>query len=75
MASAVDSSISRKRRKLNPPDAGPYILRSLVDSLPVVPEGGDENVHINCVELWSKFRLICCIVIYFRPWEAGVLVT
>ncbi|KAI1980210.1 hypothetical protein LOZ53_006669 [Ophidiomyces ophidiicola] len=42
----------RKRRKLNPPETGPYVLRQLVDQIPVSAEG-DQGAHITCVEYWN----------------------
>lgn len=46
----------RKRRKLSPPDPGPYVLRSVLDDIPLQadPDAESEAVHITCVEYWSR---------------------
>ncbi|KAI5305105.1 hypothetical protein KEM56_005296 [Ascosphaera pollenicola] len=43
----------RKRRKISPPtETGPYVLRQLIDDVPIAADGAD-NAHITCVELWD----------------------
>ncbi|KAI5299834.1 hypothetical protein KEM55_001482 [Ascosphaera atra] len=43
----------RKRRKItNQPETGPYVLRQLIDNVPVATEG-DEDAHITCAEYWD----------------------
>lgn len=48
-----DGLSSRKRRRISP-QAAPYILRQLLDELPLATEDPNADVHITCVEYWSK---------------------
>lgn len=50
MAGGVGSS---KRRKLAS-NAAPYVLRQLLDNVPLDSNGGETDVCITCVEYWSK---------------------
>ena len=45
----------RKRRKLSPPDPGPYVLRNVLDDIPLKAEEDQEEVSITCVEYWSRY--------------------
>jgi hypothetical protein len=45
---------SRKRRKLSPPEPGPYVLRSVLDDVPLKEDESSEPVYITCVEYWSR---------------------
>jgi hypothetical protein len=49
-----DQSTSRKRKRHALQETGPYILRTLVDELPIKVEEDDPTVTITCVELWGK---------------------
>ncbi|EED21337.1 TGF beta receptor associated protein 1, putative [Talaromyces stipitatus ATCC 10500] len=42
-----------KRRKLSASQAPPYVLRQLLDDVPIEPESGESDVHITCVEYWN----------------------
>ncbi|KAL3444722.1 hypothetical protein BJX65DRAFT_319787 [Aspergillus insuetus] len=53
MVSGDEGNISRKRRKVGPPKASPYIFRSLFDEVPVAADDAEEDVHITCVEYWN----------------------
>ena len=44
----------RKRRKLSPPEPGPYVLRSVLEDIPLQAEEGPEQVYITCAEYWSR---------------------
>ena len=44
----------RKRRKLSPPEPGPYVLRSVFDDIPLKADDGPDQVYITCVEYWSR---------------------
>ena len=55
MTSEAEEGLSRKRRRLNPPETGPYILRSLIDSVPLNGDGAEEDISITCVELYGMF--------------------
>jgi len=44
----------RKRRKISPKGTVPYVLRSLFDQVPLTTEDHSSEVHITCMEYWSK---------------------
>ncbi|KPI43904.1 Transforming growth factor-beta receptor-associated protein 1 [Cyphellophora attinorum] len=44
----------RKRRKLSPPEPGAYVLRRVLDNIPLKAEDEDEDVSIECVEYWNN---------------------
>ena len=44
----------RKRRKLEAPEPGPYVLRSVLDDIPLKGDDNDEPVYITCVEYFSR---------------------
>lgn len=46
----------RKRRRLNPAETGAYVLKPVIENVPLTTEGQAENVHITCVEFWSTKR-------------------
>jgi hypothetical protein len=52
---SADGAGPRKRRKLSPPDPGPYVLRDVLDHIPLKAEDDQEDVSITCVEYWSRF--------------------
>ncbi|KAI9932033.1 hypothetical protein MW887_009537 [Aspergillus wentii] len=43
----------RKRRRIGPPYAAPYVLRHLFDEVPLTTDDPNEDVHITCVEYWN----------------------
>ena len=45
--------IPRKRRRLDKPDAQPYVLKPLLQNVRLAEDDSAEAVHINCVEYWS----------------------
>lgn len=49
-----DDGISPRKRRRISPQADPYILRQLLDELPLAVEDPSADVHITCVEYWSK---------------------
>ncbi|KAL4909700.1 hypothetical protein BDW74DRAFT_42606 [Aspergillus multicolor] len=53
MAMEEEGILARKRRKLGPPKAAPYIFKSLFDQVPVKADDAEEDVHITCVEYWN----------------------
>jgi hypothetical protein len=54
MVSEDDGISPRKRRKITSPNA-PYVLRSLLDQVPLSAEDPTtDDVYITCVEYWSK---------------------
>jgi vacuolar protein sorting-associated protein 3 len=44
----------RKRRKISPPEPGPYVLRNVLDDIPLKADDSQEEVSITCVEYWSR---------------------
>ena len=45
---------ARKRRRLSPPEAGAYVLRHVLEDIPLKEDDDDEeDIHITCVEFWS----------------------
>lgn len=48
-----DNSSSRKRKR-RAPENGPYVLRSLIEDLPLSADGDREDIEINCVEFLGK---------------------
>ncbi|EXJ90078.1 hypothetical protein A1O3_03147 [Capronia epimyces CBS 606.96] len=43
-----------KRRRMSPPEPGPYVLRSVLQDIPLTTEHGPEEVSITCVEYWNN---------------------
>jgi hypothetical protein len=54
MAAEGDQNASRKRKRHALQETGPYILRTLVDELPIRAEEDDPAATITCVELWGE---------------------
>lgn len=50
-------SNAQKRRRMNVPEASPYVLRNVLKDIPLTPEDGSEDAQISCVEFWSKLIL------------------
>jgi hypothetical protein len=42
-----------KKRRLSPPEAGPYVLKNVLKDIPLTTEDGSEDARISCVEFWS----------------------
>ncbi|KAL4876313.1 hypothetical protein BJY04DRAFT_143935 [Aspergillus karnatakaensis] len=53
MVSEEEGVNSRKRRKVAPPKAAPYVFRSLFNQVPVAADDAEGDVHITCVEYWN----------------------
>ena len=53
MTDPDSESPRRKRRRLNPEDTGPYVLKPILENLPLETEEAPEDVNISCVEYWS----------------------
>lgn len=53
MVSEDDGTTPRKKRKITPPKAVPYMLRPLFDEVPLTADDPNDDVHITCVEYWS----------------------
>lgn len=35
-------------------ESGPFVLRSLLDNIPLSADGTDEDIKINCVEYYGN---------------------
>ncbi|KAJ2901497.1 hypothetical protein MKZ38_001725 [Zalerion maritima] len=54
MAPTVKESVmSPRNRKRTPLEAGPFVLRSLLEDVPLSVEGDSGDIKINCVEYWN----------------------
>ncbi|GFF23517.1 transforming growth factor-beta receptor-associated protein 1 [Aspergillus udagawae] len=54
MVTEDDGTGPRKRRKITSPKTAPYVLRSLLDQVPLSAEDPTaDDVYITCVEYWS----------------------
>ncbi|KAE8322586.1 hypothetical protein BDV39DRAFT_152858 [Aspergillus sergii] len=53
MVSEDDGTTPRKKRKITPPKAVPYMLRPLFDQVPLTADDPNDDVHITCVEYWN----------------------
>jgi hypothetical protein len=51
--SAQKGTGSRKRR-LAAPETGPFVLRSLLEDVPLSAEGEKDDIEINCVEFLGE---------------------
>jgi hypothetical protein len=47
---------SLKKRQRPAPDTGPFVLRSLLDDLPLSAEGDRDDIEINCVEFLGRYE-------------------
>jgi hypothetical protein len=57
MASEEMASVSRKRKRGSGTEAGPYVLQSLADDLPLTAESDEASeVVITCVEFWGRLK-------------------
>ena len=49
---------SSRKRKWTAPETGPYILRSLLEDVPLSGEGDRDDIEINCVEFLGTWKAI-----------------
>jgi hypothetical protein len=47
---------SLKKRQHPAPETGPFVLRSLLEDLPLSAEGDRDDIEINCVEFLGTYR-------------------
>jgi hypothetical protein len=52
-----ESDEHSKKRKRTIPETGPYVLRSLLNDLPLSAEGDRDDIEINCVEFYGMQRM------------------
>lgn len=57
MAAEEEVGVSRKRKRKTSASTGPYILRPLVEDVPLSAEEDVTGVQITCVELWGQLIL------------------
>jgi hypothetical protein len=62
-SSAPGSSLSSRKRKRKAPENGPYVLRSLIEDVPLSADGDRTDIEINCVEFLGARLLL-----QFRPY-------
>lgn len=53
MASEEEEGVSRKRKRKPSGSTGPYVLRPLVEDVPLSAEEDATGIQITCVELWG----------------------
>ncbi|KAF5856170.1 hypothetical protein ETB97_007802 [Aspergillus alliaceus] len=53
MVSEDDGTSPRKKRKITPPKAAPYMLRPLFNQVPLTADDPNDDIHITCVEYWN----------------------
>lgn len=51
---AQDQAAPRKKRR-EALESGPFVLRSLLEDVPLSADGDGEGIVINCVEFWGMF--------------------
>jgi len=52
----AQESISRKRKQPTP-ETGPFVLRNLIEDLPLSAEGDRDDIEINCVEFLGMMTI------------------
>ncbi len=50
-----DLQETNSERKRNP-ESGPFVLRSLIEDLPLSAEGNRDDIEINCVEFLGMYN-------------------
>ncbi len=48
----LDESTSRRKKR---PEVGPFVLRSLLEDLPLSADGDRSDIEINCVEFLGMY--------------------
>lgn len=56
MASDPKSQGSSEDGRRGQPMTGPFVLRTLLDNVPLSEDGADDDVKINCVDYLGTFR-------------------
>ncbi|KAH0837593.1 hypothetical protein AYO21_05083 [Fonsecaea monophora] len=49
-----DGQRPAKRQRLVAPEPGPYVLRAVLEDIPLAADDGDAKVSITCVEYWNN---------------------
>ncbi|OAP64442.1 hypothetical protein AYL99_00414 [Fonsecaea erecta] len=50
----LDDQRPAKRQKLAAPEPGPYVLRAILEDIPLAADEGDAEISITCVEYWNN---------------------
>lgn len=50
--SETDQTVAHGKQP-SPPQRGPYVLKSLLEDVPLSADGEDEDIVINCVEYFG----------------------
>lgn len=53
MASEEEDGVTRRRKRKPSTSTGPYVLRPLVEDVPLSAEEDAADIQITCVELWG----------------------
>jgi vacuolar protein sorting-associated protein 3 len=51
---SAQKSTGSKKRRLDTPETGPFVLRSLLEDVPLSAEGENDGIEINCVEFLGE---------------------
>ena len=57
---SVEPSAAASRQRSNTPETGPFVLRDLLEDLPLSADGDREDIEINCVEFLGIICLLPC---------------
>lgn len=66
MSTHTESGEPSPARTRNPLETGPYVLRPLLEDLPLSPDGAQDDVKINCVDYFGLRNLLCVRIILER---------
>lgn len=66
-----EAQISTSRTGKQPiPETGPFVLRNLIEDLPLSAEGDRDDIEINCVEFLGMLTMapiVARIILIFVP--------
>lgn len=51
-------NVEPSARASKPPETGPFVLRALLEDLPLSADGDREDIEINCVEFLGIYLLV-----------------
>jgi hypothetical protein len=51
-----------KRQRLSPPEANAYVLRNVLEDIPLAADDGQAQVSVTCAEYWSEWENGCCML-------------
>jgi hypothetical protein len=53
--SSIPKGIGSRKRRFAVPETGPFVLRSLLEDVPLSAEGENNDIKINCVEFLGEY--------------------